>query len=77
MSEENEMPTITCKKCGSKTNTAVSDRVDEKGCFARIGKVMGVEKWVKGCGYDKANLYEKLSANRVMCDVFYEPKETP
>jgi hypothetical protein len=58
---------ITCKKCGQKTNTTVSDWIGEKDgnakkCYAAFVS----DKWVKGCSYDTADPFTKDYVNKLL-----------
>ena len=63
------MPTAKCK-CGSITNSAVSNYWFNDGhptkCYARF--VDG--KWTKGCAYDRADYATRISVDNL-------PKSTP
>jgi len=60
------MPVVTCSSCGGTTNTAVSNYVtkgkDPMVCYAKW--VDGV--WVKGCGYDDADPYNKSFVDKLI-----------
>jgi hypothetical protein len=61
------MSTIRCSKCGSITNTAVSNHLNNKNgeadsCYAKWED----EKWVKGCGFDDADEFTKIVITRAL-----------
>lgn len=61
------MSTLTCRQCGSTTNTALCDHINSKDdmadrCFAKFD--FSTVAWVKGCAYDEASEFEKAFADK-------------
>lgn len=66
------MPTIPCDGCGRDTNTALCNHIDYKFmeragyCYAAWNAV--AKRWVRGCGYDKADDYIKKYVDKLIQD---------
>ena len=70
MTQEEITMTLTCLKCGHKTNSAVSKWRDSPdpltqatGCYARMTKEG--DKWEKGCCFDEADKFMKRYAENL------------